>query len=136
LRKERRHFPPTTAAAGKQKKKCGGRRSHREHPKTLLEGCSFLPSLSPLYHSLQLSEAKQSQLEEAASGSETPKLGCKERGQPVPAPIVNSKPQDKAFGELAVVQQIIKELKCAVSEEDMVLDITKIVITLLKEDGK
>jgi hypothetical protein len=30
----------------------------------------------------------------------------------------------------------MKELKGAVSEEDMVLAITKMVITLLKEDGK
>jgi hypothetical protein len=80
-------------------------------------------------------EEKKKQ-EEAASGSETPKLGRKERGQSVPAPIVNSEPQDKAFRALAVVQQIMKELKCTVSEEDMVLAITKIVITLMKEDGK
>jgi hypothetical protein len=40
------------------------------------------------------------------------------------------------FRALAVVQQIMKELKGAVSEEDMVLAITKIVITLMKEDGK
>jgi hypothetical protein len=79
---------------------------------------------------------QQRQQEEAASGSETPKLGRKERGQPVPAPIVNSELQDKAFRSLAVVQQIMKELKGAVSEEDTVLAITKIVITVMKEDGK
>jgi hypothetical protein len=79
---------------------------------------------------------QQKQQEEAASGSETPKLGRKERGQSVPAPIVNSEPQDKAFRALALVQEIMKELKGAVSQKDMVLAIRKIVITLMKEDGK
>jgi hypothetical protein len=79
---------------------------------------------------------QKGQQEEAASGSETPKLGQKQRGQSVPAPIVNSEPQYKAFRALAVVEQIMRELKGAVSEEEMVLAITKIVITLMKEDGK
>jgi hypothetical protein len=73
------------------------------------------------------------QQEEAASGSEIPKL---ERGQSVPAFIVNSDPQDKEFKALAVVQHMMREVKGAVSEEDMVLAITKIVITLMKEEDK
>jgi hypothetical protein len=59
------------------------------------------------------------QQEEAASSSQTPQLGRKERGQSVPAPIVNSEPQDKAFRALAVVQQIMRQFKGAVSEEDV-----------------
>jgi hypothetical protein len=75
------------------------------------------------------------QQEEAASGPETPKLRRKETCQSVLAPTVNSEPQDIACRALTVVQQIMKELKVTVSEEDMILAITKIVINLMKEDG-
>jgi hypothetical protein len=57
------------------------------------------------------------------------KLKQQEPGQSVPAPTVNSDTLDM-LRALAVVQQIMTELKGAVSEEDMIFAITKIVINL------
>jgi hypothetical protein len=58
-----------------------------------------------------------------------------ETGQSVPAPTVNSDTLDM-LRALTAVQQIMTELKGAVSEEDKIFAITKIVINLMKENGK
>jgi hypothetical protein len=58
-----------------------------------------------------------------------------EPGQSVPAPTVTSDTLNM-LRALAVVQQIMTELKGAVSEEAMIFAITKIVINLMKENGK
>jgi hypothetical protein len=79
---------------------------------------------------------QQWQQEEVTSGPEPQRLRCKETDQSVPATIVNSEPQDKALKALTVVHQIMKELKGAAFEEDMMLVIIKIVIKLMKEDNK
>jgi hypothetical protein len=84
-------------------------------------------------------KADQLHQEVAASTgeSEPPKLKSQrqETGQSVPAPIVNSDTLDM-LRALTVVQQIMTELKGAVSEEAMIFAITKIVINLMKENGK
>jgi hypothetical protein len=79
---------------------------------------------------------QQRQQEEVANTPQPQKLKRKETDQLVPVTFVNSEPQDKALKTLTVVHQIIKELKGAASEEDMAVAITKIVIKLMKEDGK
>jgi hypothetical protein len=56
-------------------------------------------------------------------------------GQSVPAPTVNNVNVDM-FNVITVVQQIMTELKDAVSEEAKILGITKIVFNLMKNNGK
>jgi hypothetical protein len=137
--KESRHIPPTTAAAGMLRKKCSRRRNHRKRPKTKLEGCS-LPNFKrknvSFVAAVRNQTKQQRQQEEVASGPKPQKLKHKETDRSVPATIVNSEPQDKALKTLTVVHQIMKELKGAASEEHMALTITKIVMKLMKEDGK
>jgi hypothetical protein len=136
--KGRKHVPPTTTAVGMPGKSCK-RRSRRENPKTT--GRMF-PST---FIKLQLSfvaalrgKADQVHQEVAASTREPEppktKLKQQEPDQSVPAPTVNSDIPDM-LRALTVVQQMT-ELKGAVSEEAMIYAITKIVINLLKENGK
>jgi hypothetical protein len=77
--------------------------------------------------------------EVAASSRETepPKSKSKQQepGQSVPASAVNSDTPDM-LRALTVVQQIMTEFKGAVSEEAMIYAIIKIVINLMKENGK
>jgi hypothetical protein len=56
-------------------------------------------------------------------------------GQSVKAPTVNSSSLDDMFKVATVVQQIMTELNGAVSEEDKIVAITKIVLSLMKRDG-
>jgi hypothetical protein len=53
----------------------------------------------------------------------------------VPHPTVYSDPLD-VFRALTAVEQIRAELKGAVAEEAKILDITKIVFNLMKQNGK
>jgi hypothetical protein len=72
----------------------------------------------------------------STSEPEPPKTKSKqETGQLVPGPIVNSDTLDM-LRALTVVMQIMTELKGAVSEEAKIFAITKIVINLMKENGK
>jgi hypothetical protein len=68
---------------------------------------------------------------------EPPKTKSKqqETGQSVLAPTVSSDSLDM-FRALTVVQQIMIELKGAVSEEAKIFAITKTVINLMKENAK
>jgi hypothetical protein len=56
-------------------------------------------------------------------------------GQSVPAQRVNSQPLDNMLRVVTVVQQITTEFNCAVSEEDKIVVITKIVLNLMKQNG-
>jgi hypothetical protein len=58
-----------------------------------------------------------------------------EAGQSVRTPIVNSQPLDNILRVVTVVQQIVTEFNGAVSEEDKIVAITKIVLNLMKQDG-
>jgi hypothetical protein len=84
-------------------------------------------------------EADQVHQEVAASTREPelPKTKSKQQepGQSVPAPTVNSDTLNM-LRALTVLQQIMTELKAAVSEEAMIFAITKIVINLMKQNGK
>jgi hypothetical protein len=55
-------------------------------------------------------------------------------GQSVPVPTVNSQPLD-TVRVVTVVQQIMTELSGAVSEEDKIMAITRIVLNLMKNNG-
>jgi hypothetical protein len=56
-------------------------------------------------------------------------------GQSVRAPTVNSQPLDNMLRVVTAVQQIMTEFNGAVSEEDKIVAITKIVLNLMKQDG-
>jgi hypothetical protein len=58
-----------------------------------------------------------------------------ETGQSVWAPIVSSQPLDNMLSVVTVVQQIMTDINGAVSEKDKIVTITKIVLTLLKQNG-
>jgi hypothetical protein len=74
--------------------------------------------------------------EKAETGPETPKPRRNETGQSVPATSVNSEPLDNMCRVITVVQQIMTELKGAVSEREKILAITNIVFNLMKENGQ
>jgi hypothetical protein len=136
--KESEHIPPTTARHAKeelQKKKPQGKCKNttgRVFSSTFIkQQLSFAAALR--------GKADQVQQEVAASTREPepPKSKSKQQepGQSVPAPTVNSDTLDM-LRALTVVQQIMTVLKGAVSEEAMIFAITKIVINLMKENGK
>jgi hypothetical protein len=56
-------------------------------------------------------------------------------GQSVRACSVNSEPLDNMLRVITVVQQIMTEFNGAVSEEEKILAITKIVLNLMKQNG-
>jgi hypothetical protein len=58
-----------------------------------------------------------------------------ETGQSVRAPIVKSHPLDDMLRVVTVIQQIMTEFNGAVSEEDKIVAITKIVLNLMKHNG-
>jgi hypothetical protein len=55
-----------------------------------------------------------------------------ESGQSVQSSIVNSQPSNNMLRVVTVVQQIMAEISGAVSEEDKIMAITKIVFNLMK----
>jgi hypothetical protein len=83
-------------------------------------------------------QADQLHQEVAASTSEPkpPKTKSKQQltGHSLPAPIVN--PDTLDMLRALTVEQQMTEFKGAVSEEAMIFTITKIVINLMKENGK
>jgi hypothetical protein len=56
-------------------------------------------------------------------------------GQSVRSPTVSSQPLDNMLRVVTFVQQIMTEFNGAVSEEDKIVAITKIVLNLMKQDG-
>jgi hypothetical protein len=57
-------------------------------------------------------------------------------GQSVRAQNVNSQPLDSMMRVVTVVQQIMTEESGAVSAEDKIVSITKIVLKLMKQNGQ
>jgi hypothetical protein len=67
----------------------------------------------------------------------TPASGQQQNvGQSVRAPTVSSQPLDNMLRVVTVVQQIMTEFNGAVSEEDKIVAITKILLNLMKQDGQ
>jgi hypothetical protein len=56
-------------------------------------------------------------------------------GQSVRAPTVSSQHLHNLLRVVTAVQQIITESNCALSEEDKIVAITKIVLNLMKQNG-
>jgi hypothetical protein len=71
----------------------------------------------------------------APPSATNPSTTSEQAGQSVPAPPVNNVHVDM-FNVITVVQQIMTELKDAVSEEAKILAITKIVFNLMKNNAK
>jgi hypothetical protein len=65
-----------------------------------------------------------------------PNAKQQQTGQSVPAPSVNSEPEDNMIRVVTVVLQIMRELKGAASEKVMIMAITNTVLNLLQEDDK
>jgi hypothetical protein len=66
----------------------------------------------------------------------TPATGQQQKtGQSVRAQNTNSQPLDSMLRVVTVVQQIMTEINDAVSEEEKIVAITKIVLNLMKQDG-
>jgi hypothetical protein len=59
----------------------------------------------------------------------------KNADQSVRVPTVNSQPLDNMLRVVTVVQQIMTEFNGAVSEEDKIVTITKIVLNLMNQNG-
>jgi hypothetical protein len=57
-------------------------------------------------------------------------------GQSVQAPSVTTSSLDDMFKVAAIVQQIMTELNGAVSEENKIVAITKIVLNLIKQNSR
>jgi hypothetical protein len=65
----------------------------------------------------------------------TPASEQQKPGQSVRPPTVSSQPLDNMLRVVTVVQQIMTEFDGAVSEEDKIVAITKIVLSLMKQNG-
>jgi hypothetical protein len=64
-----------------------------------------------------------------------PQRRNKKQVQSVRAAIVNSQPLDNMLRVVSVVQQIMTEFSGALSEEDKIVAITKIVLKLMNQNG-
>jgi hypothetical protein len=71
--------------------------------------------------------AKKLSVPAAVQGQET--------GQSVQAPNVSSHPSDNMLKVVTVVQQIMTQVSGAVSQQEKIMAITKIVLTLMNQDG-
>jgi hypothetical protein len=82
-------------------------------------------------------QARQLPVADPVTGTQArkPAPGHQKSGQSVPAPAVNSQPLD-TVRVVTVVQQIMTELSDAVSEEDKIMAITRIVLNLMKNNGQ
>jgi hypothetical protein len=86
----------------------------------------------------QQPQARQSPVADPPAGVNlsTPASGRPQNaGQSVRAPTVSSQPLDNMLRVVTAVQQIMTEFNGAVSEEDKIVAITKIVLNLMKQDG-
>jgi hypothetical protein len=71
-----------------------------------------------------------------AEGGSNPSPGRRQMsGQSVRAPSVNNQPIVDMLTVVTIVQQIMTEFRGAVSEQDKLLAITKIVINLMNQNG-
>jgi hypothetical protein len=83
-------------------------------------------------------QARQSPVADPLAGANhsAPAPGSQQTaGQSVRAPTVSSQPQDNMLRVVTAVQQIMTEFNGALSEEDKIVVITKIVLNLLKQHG-
>jgi hypothetical protein len=72
----------------------------------------------------------------ADMNSNRPASGSQQNtGQSVRAQTVSSQPLDNMLRVVTAVQQIMTEFNGALSEEDKIVAITKIVLNLMKQDG-
>jgi hypothetical protein len=147
-RKQRKLIPPIIGVANTPEKssKKGRHRDHRKLPRggvfcshRITAGVSFAAALR--------GSAEQQQQQPQANHvtvTSPPATGIKNipasalqqlTGQSVQAPLVNSQPLDNMLRVVNVVQQIMTKVSGALSEEDKIVVITKIVLKLMNQNG-
>jgi hypothetical protein len=101
---------------------------------TTTPGVSFAAAVrgSAAQHRARQVPAAESAAEVTATSPPAPQ---QKPGQSVPAPSVNTETLD-TVRVITVVQQIMTELSGAVSEQDKIMAITKIVLSLMKNNGQ
>jgi hypothetical protein len=145
-RRERKPIPPIIGAADTPKRSCRKGR-HRGHPKQQRERCSQTssPQVCPLQRRSAAVRSTNSvlrnhKLQWQVHLQENYRVywllyNTKKIGQSVEARNVNSEPLDNMLRVDTAVQQIMTELSGAVSEEAKIVAITKIVLSLMKQNG-
>jgi hypothetical protein len=98
-------------------------------------GVSFATALRGKKEDQQQTPARQVAVADPGAVEPTPQQRQQSTGQSVRAQNVNSEPLDNMLRVVTVVQQIMTEFNCAVSEEDKIVVITKIVLNLMKQNG-
>jgi hypothetical protein len=135
--------PPTEDAATRRRNCCDGgpRDSLTKDPQGV---CSPRRMSSPGNPSLRLCAVTQQQQPPIRQNHKVKPNTTDQRqfqpptqqtGQSVQAPTVHSSPLDDMFKVATVVQQIMTGLNGAVSEEEKIVAITKIVLNLMRRDG-
>jgi hypothetical protein len=102
-------------------------------------GLAFAAALRNNAEKLQQPQIRQVAVATESTGihvNASAPLQQKEAGQSVPVHSVNNEPIDDMYRVITVVQQIMTELKCAVSERNKILTITNIVFNLMKQSGQ
>jgi hypothetical protein len=100
-------------------------------------GISFATALGGSTAQQKQPQARQTPVAVPPGGGSfcTPASGHQNAGQSVRAPIVSNQPLSNMLRVVTAVQKIMTEYNGAVSEEDKIVAITKIVLNLLKQDG-
>jgi hypothetical protein len=100
-------------------------------------GVSFAAALRGSAAHQQKPQARQAPVTDSPAGVNLSTLASEQQkpGQSVRSPTVNSQPLDNMLIVVTVVQQIMTEFNDAVSEEDKIVAITKIVLNLMKQNG-
>jgi hypothetical protein len=98
-------------------------------------GVSFAAALRGRKEDQQQPPAGQVAVAAPGAVKPTPQQRQLPTGQSVRAQNVNSEPLDNMLRVVTVVQQIMTEFNGAVSEEDKIVAITKIVLNLMKQNG-
>jgi hypothetical protein len=101
-------------------------------------GVSFAAALRGSTAQQQQRQARQVPGANPPAGEKlsTPAPGEQQKaGQSVRAPTINGQPLDNMLRVVTAVQQIMTEFSGAVSEEDKIVAITKIVLNFIKQNG-
>jgi hypothetical protein len=137
LQEGERPHPSNYRGCSHAKEESLRRRSQRPLPKEPL-GRTFAPTRTTPGKSFAaaLRGKPQQQPEQAKTIPPGETAQAQLSGQSVPAPCVTTSSLDDMFKVATVVQQIMTELNGAVSEEHKIVAITKIVLNLMKHNGR
>jgi hypothetical protein len=137
--KVKTHTPPTLGAAGTKTQRTPKTTTGRVFSSNLTTpGVSFAAALRGSTAQQQDPQACHVPVADPLTGMQSRKPAPgqqQEPGQSFRAQNVNSQPLDNTLRVVTVVQQIMTEFNGAVSEEEKILAITKIVLNLMKHNG-